>query len=475
MVTGVSLTGYATYVPAHRLDRGELATALGAGSGRGQRVVASFDEDSTTMGVAAAAPVLRSASAAPAALYFATTSPVYADKTNACAVHAALALPGETFAADLAGSARSAIAGWRAAAATGGLLVLSDVRMGRPGSADERDGADGAAAFLFGDPADAIAEVIGEYSLSAEVLDRWRAPGDPRGSQWEERFGLEAYLPLAKRVAGEALSAAGLATADHLVVVSPNSAVRKKAGSIAAAIPLAEVPLGHAGAVDFGFGLAHALDIARPGETILLLSVADGCDAVVLRTTPRLARGRQAVPLLAQCAGGVPVSYPTYLTWRGWLEREPPRRPEPDRPAGPPSARAAAWKFAFSGSVCRRCAFVHLPPARVCKRCSAVDDMDRKPLNASTGTVATYTVDRLAFSPSPPLVEAVIDFDGGGRYTLEVADAQPDQLAVGTAVGLTFRKLYEADGVHNYFWKARILEPGERAWEPPASLQGVTP
>ena len=38
-----------------------------------------------------------------------------------------------------------------------------------------------------------------------------------------------------------------------------------------------------------------------------------------------------------------------------------------------------------------------------------------------SGTVATYTVDRLAFSPSQPLTDAVVDFDGGGRYTLELA------------------------------------------------------
>ena len=31
------------------------------------------------------------------------------------------------------------------------------------------------------------------------------------------------------------------------------------------------------------------------------------------------------------------------------------------------------------------------------------------------GTIATFTVDRLAYSPSPPVVFAVVDFDGGGR------------------------------------------------------------
>ena len=73
------------------------------------------------------------------------------------------------------------------------------------------------------------------------------------------------------------------------------------------------------------------------------------------------------------------------------------------------------------------------------------------------GTVATFTVDRLAFSPSPPLVDAVVNFDGGGRYALEVADADPDRLAVGSRVELVFRRLFTAGGVHNYFWKARVV------------------
>lgn len=456
------LLGYAAYVPRHRLDLAEVGAASGSG-GRGTRVVASYDEDSTTMAVEAAAALLHDSPSVPRAVYFATTSPAYLDKTNACAVHAALALPAETFAADLAGSARSAVAAWRAAAAAGGLAVLADVRTGRPGSGDERGGGDGAAALLFGDPALAIADILAESSLSAEFLDRWREPAERAAGQWEERFGLEAYLPLIKRAAAQTLSAAAIPAADHVVLVSPNPGVSKQAARIAAGtLSTTTSPIGHAGAADLGLGLAAVLDRAAPGETILLLSAADGCDAVLLRATGRLAARRQVRPVAEQLAEGTPVPYLTYLSWRGWLEREPPRRPEPDRPAGPPSARSAPWKFSFAGTACRACGFVHLPPARVCKKCGSVDEMDARSLAAAEGTVATYTVDRLAFSPSPPQTDAVIDFDGGGRYTLEVADGRADRLAVGTRVGLSFRRLFTAGGVHNYFWKARVLgAPGQ--------------
>lgn len=378
------------------------------------------------------------------ALYFASTTPAYADKANASAIHAAVGLPGRIFAADMIGSARSAVAAFRAAAADHGLVVLADVRVGRPGSADEASGADAAAAFAFG--GDSIADIIGYASITTELLDRWSAPGC-LGTQWEERFGFEEYRTLIADVRNEI----GVPEPDHVVVVSPNSGIRKWARKESSTNPI-----GHAGAADLGIALASVLDVADPGQTILILSAADGCDAIALRTTDLLPSRRQATPLADQLKQGSDVDYLTYLSWRGLVDREPPRRPEPDRVAAPPSARERSWKFAFTGSRCTQCEFVHLPPARVCKKCRTVDSMKGVAMASAHGRVATFTVDRLAYSPAPPVVEAVVDFDGGGRYTLEVADGAAG-IGVGSRVGLTFRRLHSAGGVHNYFWKAQLL------------------
>jgi len=450
------ILSYAAYIPSYRLALDELGSALGVAAGRGKRVAASFDEDSTTMAVEAARRALGTRTAE--SLYFATTTPAYADKSNASAIHAALRLPRDGFAADVSGSARSGIAALRAASSEGGLAVLSDLITGRPGSSDERGGGDGAAAFLFGPTEDAVAELIANASASEEFLDRWRSPGAATGHQWEERFGYEKYLPLIEEVSARALSDAGLSEADHVVLVSPNTAVAKRARSLLPGrVSTCGSPVGYAGAAGIGLALADALDRAAPGHTILVISAADGCDAFVLRTTDLLGKRRQATAVADQLAEGQRLAYPTYLNWRGFLDREPPRRPEPDRAAAPPAARALAWKFGFSGSRCTACQFMHLPPVRTCKKCGTIDAMATESLAARQGTVATYTVDRLAFSPSPPVVEAVVDFDGGGRYTLEVADSDPESLKVGTRVGLTFRRLNTAGGVHNYFWKARAI------------------
>ena len=100
---GNGLIAYGTYLPYWRLQRSAITTALGAGGGRGTRAVASYDEDTTSMGVEAARVALRSAPGVEPSVLFATTVPAYLDKTNATAIHAALDLPSGRGAYDMVG------------------------------------------------------------------------------------------------------------------------------------------------------------------------------------------------------------------------------------------------------------------------------------------------------------------------------------------------------------------------------------
>ncbi|WP_205698878.1 OB-fold domain-containing protein [Conexibacter sp. SYSU D00693] len=457
------IVSYGTYVPRHRLDRAAIRRTLNPSDppgGRGTRAVAGFDEDTTSMGVEAARAARWNGSFTPTAVHFATTAPAYADKTNATAIHAALTLAPDVFATDHVGSIRSAVGALRAAAAEGGLAVLSDVRIGRPGSADEAGGGDGAAAFLFGEGDGVVAELVGQASATAEFLDRWRVPGEQHSSVWEERFGLGVYLPLVQDAAGRALAAAGVERPDHVVIASPHTrAAATAARAFGAAVdPSLEAATGNLGAAQAGVGLADALDRAQPGEHVLVVSAADGADALVLRVTDAIAGRPATAGPRAQLGLAEEVDYATYLTWRGTLVREPPRRPDPVRPEGPPAQRAASWKFGFVGTRCRSCERVHVPPTRVCGTCGAVDEMDDVSMADRQGTVTTYTVDRLAFSLSPPTITAAIDFEGGGRFTCELTDCTPEDVDVGTRVEMTFRRMYSAAGVHNYFWKGRPVK-----------------
>src|SRR6476660_1692468 len=105
----------AGYLPFRRLQRAEITAMFGTGGGKGTRTVASYDEDTTTLGVEAARRALRSTTARPGALWFSTVAPAYVDKTNATTIHAALRLPGDVIAADFGGAVRSGIAAMRSA------------------------------------------------------------------------------------------------------------------------------------------------------------------------------------------------------------------------------------------------------------------------------------------------------------------------------------------------------------------------
>jgi uncharacterized OB-fold protein len=215
--------------------------------------------------------------------------------------------------------------------------------------------------------------------------------------------------------------------------------------------------LGIAGAAHPGLLLIDVLGRARPGDLIALLVLADGADCLLLRAGDGLSSARPVSPVQGTTLIH-PVDYQDFLVWRGMLRREPPRRPDPDRPASPPSWRNVDWKFGFSASRCTACGTRHLPPARVCFNCHAVDEMTSEALASTQGTVRTFSVDHLAFSVAPPVVAAVIDLDGGGRLQCQLTDCDPKVVAVGDRVEMTFRRMYmTADGVHNYFWKARPI------------------
>jgi len=451
------IVAYGAYIPYHRLDRRRIAEALGTTPAKGTRSVAGYDEDTTSMGVEAARLALKNSPVKPGQLLFATAAPAYLDKTNATAVHAALGLDPAAPAYDMVGSVRSGIGALRAGldSAVPTLVVLSDVRTGLPGGADEAAGGDAAAAFVLGQD-DTIADVMAAASSTAEFLDRWRTPGEPTSRQWEERFGEHAYAPLAEAALTDALKQAGMTAADvdRLVVAGTHARAARR---IAQDDLLGVV--GNTGTAHPGVVLAHALDTAEPGQVVVLVTLADGADVLVLRVNKARAADR---PTVGQqiAEGNANLPYAAFLTWRGQLHREPPRRPDPERPAAPPTFRREEWKYGFTGSRCVPCGTRHLPPQRVCVHCHAVDQMTPERLADVSATIATFTVDRLAFSLSPPVVAAVVDFDGGGRFQCELTDVDPADVHIGDRVEMTFRKLFTADGVHNYFWKARPIRKG---------------
>ncbi|MDP6182889.1 MAG: OB-fold domain-containing protein [Gammaproteobacteria bacterium] len=453
---------YGTYIPLYRLTRQAM------GGGKGERAIASYDEDSVSMAVEAARQSLGAYTGAVDTLMFATTSPPYAEKLNAAAIAAALDLPGSIASIELGTNSRMGLAALALGADLGragriSLVCAGDVVVGGPGGKRERESGDAAVAFVTGPKDEAIAKVIGRASATSEVLDVWRLPEDAFARQWEERFGVEVLGPVSVDTAKRAVENAGIAPETLSAVILDATNKRDVAG-IPRALGLRPeqvsdmhaASIGRSGVAHAGLVLAKTLDDAHAGDRILVLSTADGCDALVIEVTERIEQGRPARSVghwLASKRDDLP--YNDYLKWRGILPFEPPRRPDPERPSGPMMKRHENWKYAFYGSRCENCGQGHLPPQRVCVGCKSVDEMKDERYADEPCRITTYTLDHLAYSLQPPVVSMVVDFDSGGRVVCELTDGDPDAVKIGDRLEMTFRRFYTGQGVHNYFWKAR--------------------
>jgi 3-hydroxy-3-methylglutaryl CoA synthase/uncharacterized OB-fold protein len=454
----------AGYVPFRRLQRADIAKTFGSGGGKGTRSVASYDEDTTTMGVEAARLALRSApNAHPEALWFATAEPAYLDKNNASTLHAALRLDSDVPAYDFGGALRSGVGALRAALDGRGtvLVVNADMRNGLPTSADEAQAGDGAAAIVVGDD-NVIAEFLGAASATEEFIERWRTPGSTRSRQWEERFGEIKYGELIESAWNGALKAAEL-TAEQVNRVIVTGMHARAVRGISAKLGVAKeaiaddraATVGNTGTAHAALVLADALEAAAPNEVIGVVLLADGIDVLFFRTTSAISSYAPAYTVAAQIANATDLPYGKFLNWRGAVTVEPPRRPEPDRISASVSGRSEDWKYGFVGSRDRSSGELHLPPARISRVGDALDEMTPAPMADVQGTVALITIDRIAYSPSPPIAFAVVDWDGGGRLPVELTDVDVAELKMGDRVEMTFRRLFTSDEIHNYFWKAR--------------------
>ncbi|MBO2447803.1 hydroxymethylglutaryl-CoA synthase [Actinomadura barringtoniae] len=457
---------YAAYLPAYALTSNSL-DGTQARAGGPARSVAAFDEDSVTMAVEALREI---AGGTPAGrqLILATTSAPYDGKTSAGIVHEALGLDSGVAAADLRGH-RSGATALDLVLRAGAAAALADVRTPRSGAPDELAQGDAAAAFT---PGDAAAVLLARAGRTAEVLDRWRLPGERHDHVWDERFTAEILVAAGREAAQQALSDAGLDAPDHVVVASSNAraaAVLRRTLHGSGEDAEVERLTGYTGAAHPGLLLAAVLDTAEPGRTVLLVSAAEGADAFVFRVGAGVRSARGGRTVREQLADREELAYGRYLRWRGLLDVQGPARPAAPSPAAPPMHRRAGWKYRLEGSRCDACGGVTTPPSRVCACCGIAGSdiaasggaQGKVSLRDRVATVVSVTQDHLTTMPETQVAIVIADFgtgadsSGGGRLNAYATDVAPGDVTVGMRMRPAFRRLWTTDAIHNYFWKLR--------------------
>jgi uncharacterized OB-fold protein len=212
--------------------------------------------------------------------------------------------------------------------------------------------------------------------------------------------------------------------------------------------------IGNTGAAFTLMMLVAALEEAKPGK-ILLANYANGADVFFLQVTEgtKALKDRRGVQARLKSKKMLP-NYEIYARWRGLINAAPAvRRPAFRNPSPSAMLRETGKNLRFHGTKCKHCGYPQYPPQRVCTRCHTKDAFEDYRFSDKKAKVFTFTMDNLGPTPDPPMVVAIIDFEGGGRAYSIMTDRDVNKLEIGMPVEMTFRKFYTSEGIHNYFWK----------------------
>jgi 3-hydroxy-3-methylglutaryl CoA synthase/uncharacterized OB-fold protein len=463
-MTGIA--AYGAYVPITRLPL-SLSAGRPAKEGGAERAVADYDEDAVTMAVTAAVDCLTGlARESVDAIYFASTTYPLREKQGAALIAKALDLRRDVLTQDHAGSLRagtaaleSALHAVAAGALRSVLVVASDCRLGAPRGALEAKLGDGAVALLV--TADPIARFDAAYAVADELQDVWRIEGERFSHTWEDRFAIqEGYAPnLIAAVRG--LLAKSGRSAEDFAKVALYAPDERSAGSVLRALGFKDQQvqdplfgrLGNTGTPFALMLLAHALETARPGDRVLAAAYGDGAHALAFEVV-RAAPPRRGVSWHLARRRAL-SSYDTYLRARGLDPKE--------WQAGADLGLSATIRFrerdadiGFVGARCTSCGQVHFPKPRVCAKCFAKDQWERYRLSDRRGKLLAYTFDYFFPAAEPPTIMVMTEVDGC-RVQVQMTNARPAEVRLEQLVEYVFRKIHDAGGKPNYFWKASPL------------------
>jgi hydroxymethylglutaryl-CoA synthase len=337
----VGIIGYGAYIPRYRLPATEISRVWLGEPLPGpikEKAVAGLDEDVITMSIEAARNALARSGIDPQALravWVGSESHPYAVKPSGTIVAEAIGASEHIQAADWEFACK---AGTEALVAAMGLVgsqmgeyamaIGMDTAQGKPGDALEYTASSGGAAYIIGPAEDALATIDAHYSFVTDTPDFWRRANQKYPEHGQRFTGEPAYFNHILSAAETLMHNVGFTAADfkYAIFHQPNekfpARVAKQLGFTPEQIKdgLLSPVIGNTYAGASLVGLTAVLDIAEPGERILITSYGSGAgsDSFVITTQPALIERREAAPSTqAYIARRTEIDYATYTRYRG--------------------------------------------------------------------------------------------------------------------------------------------------------------
>ncbi len=311
----VGIVGYGAYLPKHRIKVEEIARVWGAdapsykkGLGLREKSVPAPDQDVITMSVEASRNALaRSGGVDPkeiGALYIGSESHPYAVKPSGTIVSEAIGATPAIHVADFEFACKAGSEGMfvahglvKAGLIKYGMGIGADTSQGAPGDALEYSAAAGAAAFIFG--ADKLlAEIEHTFSYTSDTPDFWRREYMHYPQHAGRYTGEPAYFKHTIGATEGILERSGMKPSDFQFAVfhQPNGKFPMRVGKMLGftheqmEVGWLSPTLGNTYSGASPIGLSAVLDVAKPGDKILMCSYGSGSgsDSFVFTVTERI-------------------------------------------------------------------------------------------------------------------------------------------------------------------------------------------
>jgi hydroxymethylglutaryl-CoA synthase len=338
----VGIIGYGAYVPRYRLPAKEVARIWTGGKVSGlpikEKAVPGLDEDVITMSIEAARNAMKRAQVDPAeirAVWIGSESHPYAVKPSSTIIAEVIGAAPHIQAADMEFACK---AGTEAIVMAMGLVgskmahyavaIGMDTAQGKPGDALEYTAAAGGAAFVIGPADESMAVINASYSYVTDTPDFWRREHQVYPEHGQRFTGEPAYFKHITSAGKVLMEACGTVPKDYKWAVfhQPNTKFPQRAASLLGFAPEQIAPgllspvIGNTYAGAAIIGLTAILDIAEPGDRILMVSFGSGAgsDAFDIVVTDKLLERRdRALKTQDYIARRTEIDYATYARMRG--------------------------------------------------------------------------------------------------------------------------------------------------------------